>query len=148
METSSLLGLPISRLTGSNSRRLRTFVEDSVHSHLLKASPLSASSLSPFRPCTPTFDSQSLAVGRCCHPSTWGIGTDRAICLTYMDTQLYKVQTINLRTLPALSPCFRARFRTNGSQSELLGGDIYRLASPNERAHEKNSISGIRILRS
>jgi hypothetical protein len=104
------------------SRRLHTFVEYPVHSHLLKASPLSASSLSPFRPCTPTFDSQSPAVGRCCHPSTWGIGTDRAICLTYMDTQLYKVQIINLRTLPAHPPCFGARFRTNGSQSDGLGG--------------------------
>jgi hypothetical protein len=47
-------------------------------------------------------------------------------CLTYMDTQLYKVQTFNLRTLPAHPPCFGranrgARFRANGSRSELLG---------------------------
>jgi hypothetical protein len=59
----SLLGLPISRLAGSNSRRLRVFVEHPDHSHLLEASPLSASCLSPFTPCTPTFDSQSPAAG-------------------------------------------------------------------------------------
>ena len=50
-----------SRLAGSNSRRLRAFVENPDHSHLLEVSPLSASSLSPFTPCTPTFDSQSPA---------------------------------------------------------------------------------------
>ena len=36
----------------------------------LGRSPLSASSLSPSRPCTPTFDNQSRAVGRCYHFST------------------------------------------------------------------------------
>jgi hypothetical protein len=65
----SLLGLPVpavtgvSRLAGSNSRRLRAFVENPDRSHLLEASPLSASSLSPFTPCTPTFEGQSPAVG-------------------------------------------------------------------------------------
>ena len=44
-----------------------------------------------------------------------------------MDTQLYKVQTFNLRTLPAHPLCFGrlirgAQFRANGSQSDLLGG--------------------------
>jgi hypothetical protein len=53
----------ISRSAGCHSRRLRTFVENPVHSHLLGASPLSASSLSPSCPCTPTFDDQSPAVG-------------------------------------------------------------------------------------
>ena len=53
----------LSRSAGSNSRRLRTFVENPVHSHLLGPSPLPASSLSPFTPCTPTFDDQSPAVG-------------------------------------------------------------------------------------
>jgi hypothetical protein len=61
--TFPFLGLPISRLAGSNSRRLRAFVENPDHSHLFEVSPLSASSLSPFTPCTPTFDSQSPAVG-------------------------------------------------------------------------------------
>ncbi len=79
--TSSLLGLPsacqaISRSAGCHSRRLRTFVENPVHSHLLGASPLSASSLSPSCPCTPTFEDQSPAVGQCFHPSTWRIGVD------------------------------------------------------------------------
>ena len=46
----SLLGLPDSRLAGLYSRCLRTFVENPVHSHLLGASPLSASSLSPLSP--------------------------------------------------------------------------------------------------
>jgi hypothetical protein len=47
----------------------RAFVENPDHSHLFGASPQSASAghavsaLSPFTPCTPTFDSQSLAVG-------------------------------------------------------------------------------------
>ena len=84
----SLLGLPVSastdfsRLAGSNSRRLRAFVEHPDLGHPLEASPLSASSLhlhctqvhvSPFFPCTPTlwlgptgltaFDSHSPAVG-------------------------------------------------------------------------------------
>ena len=48
-----------------------------------------------------------------------------------MDTQLYKVQTFNLRTLPAHPPCFRrtsrgARFRANGSQSDGLGGAVHK----------------------
>jgi hypothetical protein len=65
----SLLGLPVSvstdfsRLAGSNSRRLRAFVENPDLSHLFEASPLSASSLSPVTPCTPTFDNHSPAVG-------------------------------------------------------------------------------------
>jgi hypothetical protein len=63
VETFPCLGLPISRLAGSNSRRLRAFVEHPDHSHPLEASPPSASSLSPFTPCTPTFDSHSPAVG-------------------------------------------------------------------------------------
>ena len=53
VETFPCLGLPISRLAGSNSRRLRAFVEHPDHSHLLEESPLSASSLSPSHPCTP-----------------------------------------------------------------------------------------------
>ena len=61
-----------SRFAGSISRRLRAFVENPDHSHPFEASPLSASSLSPFCPCTPTFDSQSLAVGQHSLPSTWG----------------------------------------------------------------------------
>ena len=53
----------LSRSAGSNSRRLRAFVEYPDHSHPFEASPLSASSLSLFTPCTPTFDNQSPAVG-------------------------------------------------------------------------------------
>jgi hypothetical protein len=52
-----------SRFAGSNSRRLRVFVENPDHSHPFEASPHPASSLSPFIPCTPTFDSQSPAAG-------------------------------------------------------------------------------------
>jgi len=69
----SLLGLPDSRLAGSNSRRLRAFVEHPDLGHPFEASPLSASSLSPVIPCTPTlwlgptgltaFDGHSPAVG-------------------------------------------------------------------------------------
>jgi hypothetical protein len=94
METSSLLGLPISRLAGSNSRRFRHTFACAIHSHLLAASPLSASSLSPFSPCTPTFDSQSPAVGECCHSCTWRVGIDKSsmTCRTYMDTQLSKIK--------------------------------------------------------
>ena len=55
--------LGISRLAGFPLRRLRAFVENPVHSHLLRALPLSASSLSLFHPCTPTIDNQSHAVG-------------------------------------------------------------------------------------
>jgi hypothetical protein len=69
----------ISRSAGCRSRHLRTFVDNPVHSHLLGASPLSASSLSPFYPCTPTVDSQSLAVGRCFHSSTWRVGVDEPL---------------------------------------------------------------------
>ena len=53
----------ISRFAGSNSRRLRAFVEYPDHSHLFEASLFSAGSLSPFTPCTPTLDSHSPAVG-------------------------------------------------------------------------------------
>jgi hypothetical protein len=70
METFPYLGLrpvcpqtDISRFAGSNSRCLRAFVENPDHSHPFEASPHPASSLSPFTPCTPTFDSQSPAVG-------------------------------------------------------------------------------------
>ena len=52
MGTIPFWALPFSRLAGSGLRRLRTFVEHPVHSHLLGASPLSASSLSPSPPCT------------------------------------------------------------------------------------------------
>ena len=77
----SLLGLRsvcprtgISRFAGSNSRRLRAFVENPDLGHLFEASPLAASSLSPFCPCTPTFDSRSPAVGQHSLPITWGVG--------------------------------------------------------------------------
>jgi hypothetical protein len=63
METFPHLGLPVSHLAGSNSRRLHAFVENPDPSHLFEVSPHLASSLSPFTPCTPTFDSQSPAVG-------------------------------------------------------------------------------------
>jgi hypothetical protein len=66
-----------SRLAGYKLRRLHTFVEYPIHSHLLGASPLSASRLSPFRPCTPTFDNQSPAVGRCFLSSTWRVGVGK-----------------------------------------------------------------------
>jgi hypothetical protein len=52
-----------SHFAGSNSRRLRAFVENPDHSHPFEASPHLASSLSPVTPCTPTFDSQSPAAG-------------------------------------------------------------------------------------
>jgi len=76
--------LAISRSAGSNSRRLRAFVENPDHSHLFEASPLSASSLSPFCPCTPTFDSQSPAVGQYSLPFTWGVGVDEQYCSSHL----------------------------------------------------------------
>jgi len=45
-----------------------------THSHLLGALPSSALRLSPSLPCTPTFDNQSLAVGRCCLSTTLRVG--------------------------------------------------------------------------
>jgi len=88
MGTSPFLGLRVTAVfAGSNSRRLRAFVENPDHSHPLEVSLLSASSLSLFRPCTPTFDNQSHAVGRCFHSSTWRIGVDQlAAGRTYLDT--------------------------------------------------------------
>jgi len=76
-----LLSQPSAGLAGSNSRRLRTFVEYPVHSHLLEASPLSASSLSPSRPCTPPCARHTQNVGRCRHSSIWGVGVDQLVRL-------------------------------------------------------------------
>jgi len=68
--TFPFLGLPFSHLAGFISRRFNRTFAFADHSCLLGASPLSASSLSPSCPCTPTFDNQSPAVGQCCHSST------------------------------------------------------------------------------
>jgi len=120
---------------------LRAFVEHPDHSHLLGVSPplvlwprdkgLSASSLSPSRPCTPTFDGHSPAVGRCFHPSTWRIGVDGP---QGGSSHLYGHTVVKVpantpymltANFPAHPPRFRrtnrgAWFRANGSQSELL----------------------------
>ncbi len=124
-----LLSHPSAGLAGSNSRRLRTFVEYPAHSHLLEASPLSASSLSPSRPCTPPCVRHSQNVGRCCHSSTWRVGVDQlATGRTYMDTQLLKSRWITLGVRPRYRANFTAQprhlsmsFRANGSQKPRLG---------------------------
>ena len=76
----------------------------------LRRSPLSASCLSPSRPCTPTFDDQSPAVGRCRLPSTWGAGVDRLVVgRTCLGIQLSKSQQIIQRVhlnYPANLPLF------------------------------------------
>jgi hypothetical protein len=71
----------------------------------LGRSPLSASSLSPFSPCTPTFDNQSPAVGECCHSSTWRVGVDtvsQAVSHPHVHTVI-KVPADNTGSAPALS---------------------------------------------
>jgi len=78
---------------GTGSRRFTHTFACAVHSHSLGASPLLASRLSPFPPCTPTFENQSPAVGWCFHSSTGRVGVGLATNLrdlTYMDTQLWR----------------------------------------------------------
>jgi hypothetical protein len=115
-------------LAGSNSRRFNRTFAFADHSCLLGASPLSASSLTPFRPCTPTFGNQSPAVGQCCLPSTWGVGVDQLVAgRTYMGTQLSKsrliTQGVHLRYLvnsAAFPPAFSSRFRANRSHQRQV----------------------------
>ena len=99
----SLLGLPVRgvrpnapTLAGSVQRRcapttLQAYLRLLPIVTRLGRSPLSASRLSPFRPCTPTFDDQSPPVGRCRLPSTWGAGVDPLVAgRTCMGIQLSK----------------------------------------------------------
>jgi hypothetical protein len=76
VETNPLLGLPTSQFGRLVITTLLTYLRRLSIVTCLGRSPLSASSLSPFRPCTPTFDNQSPAAGRCCHSSTWRVGVD------------------------------------------------------------------------
>jgi hypothetical protein len=111
----------ISRLAGHDSRRFNHTFAFAAHSHLLGASPLSASSLSPSCPCTPTFENQSPAVGQCCHSSTWRIGVDGPLTIAPIWTHSCEGSSRS-KTAPFLlilpdAPC-EHRFRANGSHDK------------------------------
>ena len=94
-----------------------------VHSHLLEASPLSASSLSPSRPCTPPCVRQTHNVGRRCYSSTWRVGVDqlpKLIAPTWIHSCKSSGSAVS-PPFPAHPPCWLAWFRANGSHSAVLG---------------------------
>jgi hypothetical protein len=73
------------------------------------------------RPCTPTFDDRSPAVGRCFHSSAWRPGVGGFPRRTWMDTQLSKCKRTG--TFPLILPGVLCghRFRANGSHQRKVG---------------------------
>ena len=59
-----------------------------THSHLLGGIATSGSRLPPSLPCTPTFDDQSLAVGRCCLLTTSWVGVTPTWTFSYQRAKL------------------------------------------------------------
>ena len=111
-----------SRFAGSNSRRLRTFVENPDLGHLFEASPFAASSLSPFCPCTPTFDSQSPAVGQHSLPihlggGSWRVHSPHPLGHTVIQGSSNELRTLFTHPLHVGRLRRSVPFRVNGSQS-------------------------------
>ena len=98
---------------GSNSRRFNYTFACAVHRCLLEASPPTAGSLAPLRPCTPPGVYHAPNVGRRCHSSARRSGVGKLPCRTCMNTQLSKSRLtggLSFATLPPLT-----QFRVNGS---------------------------------
>lgn len=74
-----------------------------IHSHLLEASPLSASSLSPLHPCTPPLVCQTTNVGRGCHTSTGWVGVALLYNAHRHETTVIKVPLANIGQTPMLT---------------------------------------------
>jgi hypothetical protein len=95
-----------------------------THSHLLGGIATSGSRLPPSLPCTPTFDNQSPAVGRCCLSTTVRVGVAPTWTLSCQRTNLlFAAQPLYLRIVsservapsrssrPAFAPLRRAAER-------------------------------------
>jgi len=88
---------------GSNSRRFNYTFACAVHRCLLEASPPTAGSLAPLRPCTPPGVYHAPNVGRRCHSSARRSGVGKLPCRTCMNTQLSKARPtggLSFATLP------------------------------------------------